>query len=311
MKVLVCCANGLQGQSIVRQLVKSGHQVRALVRDRNRASPLAEASAEIVTADLDSGNLADLERAHEAIEYVILQLVAGDDGPTRKKKGTRALDCVRRGRSIKGVIFNASVQYPGHIQELPGFVATKEIEDELRRSEVPFSIVHLTFLLENLLLPYAVYSIANEGVLAHPVSEQHAFAWTSTQDLARLIDHLLRHEVMGVSVLAGGKRAINGAELARCFSEGLGRTIRYHSLDLDDFERGIDQAIGPGVGKRVSAIFRFIERHPDDLDFLARSFVQPPQLPAFEPIDVTTWVAGHRDIYTAPAASEAMKTDAL
>ena len=37
MRVLVYCANGLQGQSIVRQLLKSGHQVRALVRDRNRA----------------------------------------------------------------------------------------------------------------------------------------------------------------------------------------------------------------------------------------------------------------------------------
>jgi hypothetical protein len=147
-------------------------------------------------------------------------------------------------------------------------------------------------------------------VLAYPVSEQHAFAWTSTEDLARLIDHLLHHEVTGVSVLAGGKRAINGAELAQCFSESLGRTIRYHSLDLDDFERAIDQAIGPGVGKRISAIFRFIERHPDDLDFLARPFVQPAQLPAFEPTDVTTWVAGHRDIYTAPAVSEAVKAAA-
>jgi uncharacterized protein YbjT (DUF2867 family) len=305
MKVLVYCANGFQGQCIVRQLLQSGHQVRALVRDRNRASALAEAGAEIVTADLDSDNLADLERAHEAIEYVILQLVASDDGPTRKKKGLRAIDCIRHGRSIKGVIFNASVQYPRHIQELPGFVATKEIEDELRRSEIPFSIVHPTFLLENLLLPYALHSIANGAVLAYPVSEQHAFAWTSMQDLARLIDHLLRPAVMGVSVLAGGKRAINGAELARCFSEGLGRTIRYQSLDLDTFESGIDQVLGPGVGKRVSAIFRFIERHPDDLDFLARPFVQPAELLTFEPADVTTWVAGHRNIYTAPAASAA------
>jgi uncharacterized protein YbjT (DUF2867 family) len=293
---------------------KSGHQVGALVRDRKRAALLAAAGAEIVTGELDSDDLADLERAHEAIDYVVLQLVAGDDGPTRKKKGLRAIDCIRRRRSIKGVIFNASVQYPRHIQELPSWVATKEIEDELGRSEVPFSIVHPTFLLENLLLPYAVYSITNGGVLAYPVSEQHAFAWTSTEDLARLIDHLLQHNVMGMSVLAGGKRAINGTELARCFSEGLGQTIRYYSLDLDDFERGIDQALGPDIGKRVSAIFRFIERHPDDLDFLARPFVQPAQLPAFEPTDVTTWIAGHRDIYTAytaPAASEAMKSEAL
>jgi uncharacterized protein YbjT (DUF2867 family) len=91
MKVLVYCANGLQGQSVVLQLLKSGHQVRALVRDTNRASPLAAAGAEIVFADLDSDDPANLERAHDGIDYVILQLVAGDDGSTRKKKGNYEL----------------------------------------------------------------------------------------------------------------------------------------------------------------------------------------------------------------------------
>jgi hypothetical protein len=136
----------------------------------------------------------------------------GDDGPTRKKKGLRALECIRRGREIKGVIFNASVQYPRHIEELPTWVATKGIEDELRRSEIPFSV--------------ATYSIASAGVLAYPISEPHAFAWTSADDVARLIDHVWRHNFMGASVLAGGKRALNGAELARCFSEGLGSQPR-------------------------------------------------------------------------------------
>ena len=131
MRVLVYCANGLQGQPIVHQLLRSDHQVRALVRDRNRASALAIAGAEVVTADLDSDDLTNLERAHADVDYVILQLVAGDDGPTRRKKGERALECIRRTRSIKAVIFNASVQYPRHIEELPGWVATKKIEDEL------------------------------------------------------------------------------------------------------------------------------------------------------------------------------------
>ena len=52
MKMLVYCANGLQGQSAAQRLLKSGHQVRALVRDTNRAAPLAAAGAEIVFADL-------------------------------------------------------------------------------------------------------------------------------------------------------------------------------------------------------------------------------------------------------------------
>src|SRR5262249_34756979 len=138
------------------------------------------------------------------------------------------------------------------------------------------------------------------GVLAYPVSEHHAFAWTSIGDTARLINNILNHHRLGLSVLAGGKRAINGIDLARCFSEGLGRPIRYRSLGLDEFERAIDLAIGPGVGRRISAIFRSIERHPDDLEFLARPFDQQAQLPAFEPTNVTQWVAAHKAAYVPP-----------
>jgi uncharacterized protein YbjT (DUF2867 family) len=203
MRTLVYCANGLQGQPIVHQLLRSGHQVRALVRDRERAAPLVAAGAEVLAADLDSDDIADLQRAHAGVEYVVLQLVSGDDGPTRKKKGQRAIECIRRAGSVKGVVFNASVQYPRNIEELPSWVATKEIEDALKEGPIPSSIVHPTFLLQNLLLPYATYSISMRDTLTYPVSEKHAFSWVGAEDIARLIDHLLKHDAMGVSVYAG------------------------------------------------------------------------------------------------------------
>jgi hypothetical protein len=176
-----------------------------------------------------------------------------------KEEGTTGTGMHSAQPVYQRVIFNASVQYPRHLAELPSWVARKEIEDDLRRVAVPFSMVQPTFYLQNLLLPYATHSIATQDVLTYPVAEKHAFARVSTEDIALLIDHLLKHNAMGISVYAGGKCAVNGIELAKCFSEGLGRTIRYQSLDLDGFERGIDQALGPGVGKRITAIFRFID----------------------------------------------------
>jgi uncharacterized protein YbjT (DUF2867 family) len=300
MRTLVYCANGFQGQVIVHQLLRSGHQVRALVRDRARAAPLASAGAEVAAVDLDSGDLGDLERAHAGVEYVVLQLPSGDDGPGTKRKGERALECIRRAGSVKGIVFNASVQYPRHIEELPTFGARKEIEEALKKGPTPVSIVHPTFLLQNLLLPYATYAISVHNTITYPVDGKHAFSWVGIEDIARLIDHLLKHNAMGASVYAGGKRAIDGAQLAACFSEGLGRAIQYRALDLDDFERDLDRALGPGVGKRISAIFRFIERHSDDLAFLSQPFVQPAGVPPFESTDVTKWVAAHRADFTSP-----------
>jgi uncharacterized protein YbjT (DUF2867 family) len=307
MKTLVYCANGLQGRPIVDQLLKSGHQVRAMVRDQKRAAPLAAAGAEVVTVDLDNDDLTELERAHANIDYVVLQLVSGDDGPARQRKSERALTCIQRARSVKGVIFNASVQYPRHIDELPTFAATREMERALRKTNMKFSTVHPTFLLQNLLLPYATYSIATTHTIIYPIVAKHAFSWVAAEDTARLIDHLLQHDAFGLTVYAGGTRALDGNELAQAFSEGLGRSIRYQSLDLDAFEQSIDQAIGPGVGKRISTIFRFIERHPDDLDFLARTFVQPTEVPPFEPTDVVKWVQAHKAAFVSTPAPADLK----
>jgi len=302
MKVLVYCANGLQGQPIVHQLLKSGHQVRALVRDLRRADPLTAAGAEVVAADLNSDDLTGLETAHAGIERVVLMLPSGSEAAGRRRAGERALEVIQRARSVKGIIFNPSVQYPRHLEELPTFAVNKEIEETLRRGTIPFAVVRPTFYLQNLLLPYATLSITQQSVLAYPVAERQPLAWVATEDIARLIDHLLLHDSMGVSVDAGGQRSMDGAELAKCFSGGLGRPIRYQSLDLDDFERGVDQALGPGVGKRVSRIFRFIQSHPDDLDFVSKPFVQPQDVPSFESTDVTKWVTAHRADFAAVRA---------
>lgn len=302
MKVLVYCANGLQGQPIVHQLLRSGHQVRALVRNISRTAPLAAVGAEIVAADLDSDNLTNLENAHIGIDFVVFMLPSGSDGQARRHAGERSLECIGRTKSIRGIIFNPSVQYPRHLEDLPTFEAIREVEDTLRRGTVPFSVVRPTFYLQNLMLPYAAFSIATRNVIAYPVAEEQPLAWVATEDIARLIVHLITNHTMGVSIDAGGQRAVDGGELAACFSEGLGRSIRYETLDLNDFEHGVDLALGPGVGKRVSGIFRFIQAHPDDRDFVAKPFAQPRQAPPFESTNVTKWVAAHRGDFSARPA---------
>lgn len=95
----------------------------------------------------------------------------------------------------------------------------------------------------------------------------------------------------------GGLQAVHGPDLALAFSRGLGRTIRYLPLALDDFEAGVDRAIGPGVGEAVGAIFRFIERHPDDRAFVSAPLDLPTGFPAFEPTPVEQWVASRTEVF--------------
>lgn len=52
MKVLVTGATGKVGSRLTRHLIAQGHQVRALVRDEQRAMPLRDEGCELVSGDL-------------------------------------------------------------------------------------------------------------------------------------------------------------------------------------------------------------------------------------------------------------------
>ncbi|HKA04176.1 MAG TPA: hypothetical protein VKD67_07595, partial [Acidimicrobiales bacterium] len=84
------------------------------------------------------------------------------------------------------------------------------------------------------------------------------------------------------------------------FSDRLGRTVKYEPLALDAFEAGVDAAIGPGVGKQVGAIFRFIDQHPDDRAFVNTPLAMPDDYPSFAPTSPADWIAAHRRVFTAP-----------
>jgi dihydroflavonol-4-reductase len=59
MRALVTGSTGLIGNAIVKQLVRAGHAVRALVRDVERARPLVPGSVELVRGDIEErGSLA-------------------------------------------------------------------------------------------------------------------------------------------------------------------------------------------------------------------------------------------------------------
>jgi hypothetical protein len=85
-----------------------------------------------------------------------------------------------------------------------------------------------------------------------------------------------------------------GKTLAGAFSRALNRQIRYEALPLDTFEAGVDAALGPGVGKQVGAIFRFIRDNPDDLDFVTSSFSAAAGFPPVEPMALDDGVTAHR-----------------
>jgi uncharacterized protein YbjT (DUF2867 family) len=294
--VLVYCANGLVGQAIVNELLEAGLSVRAMVRDIAKASTLEQSGAHVVSAALEDDDA--VAEAHQGARVALLQLPAGLEPVATRRLALAALRTIREA-GVERVIYNAAVQIPRNATELPTFAATGDIEEALRGSAVPYTVIRPTFFLQNLLLPWVTQSIASHASLVYPIGPDRRLSWIAAEDVGRLAARVIAGDAYGHRISLGAREAIDGDELARAFSKVLDRHIEFVSMPVNQWEAQVDAVLGSGVGERVGAIFRFIQHHPDDLDFVAQTFTPPPFLPEFRPSPIVDWVLNHRDSYAS------------
>lgn len=147
--VLVAGATGQTGQLIVRELLASGYQVRALVRDTAKARQTLGEQVELVQGDIKDP--ATLAAAFAGTDAVISAVGArGAKGPDRPEaidyQGVKNLvDAAVAARSQQFVLVSSrSVTQPDNaLNKLFGNVLIWKLkgEDALRASGVPYTVV--------------------------------------------------------------------------------------------------------------------------------------------------------------------------
>jgi uncharacterized protein YbjT (DUF2867 family) len=289
--ILIYLAAGVQGSAVVRAALRRGLKVRALVRDRRRASALSGLGVELA-----EGNLSDpasLRAASAGIAHAVLQIPIGSREDMRIQAGNAVSASLACGlKSVVLKLASASRQPPC---EEPSFVANAMIEEVVRASGLPFSIVRPTMYLDNLLKPSARMDIVEHGIFAPPIAESQLIAWTSVEDCARAAITLLERGISSGDHRIAGPESVDGNELVARIGLGLGHRIAYRQQPLDEFERDVDAAMGPGTGRRVASKFRFFASHPDEADMmLAAPFEPRAGLEGFQPTGIEEWVRQHR-----------------
>jgi NAD(P)H dehydrogenase (quinone) len=126
--ILVYSANGVQGGAVVRQAVRQGYKVRALVRNPEKSGRLKELGVEIVAIDLQQG--AQLRDAHRGIEYVVLQMPLGVPSQMEPLV-SNAIEAIQA-NGVKGVVVKTGSGKPAFASDVPAFALNQLIEDKLR-----------------------------------------------------------------------------------------------------------------------------------------------------------------------------------
>ncbi len=292
-KVLVYGATGVQGSSVVRQLLREGHHVRVLVRDPKKAQVLQQAGAEVLVGNLN--NLESLTVASEGVNAVVLQLPL-EFSSAVVQYGRNAIDAAKRGGADL-FIFNTSVIVPQTTTNVKALDLKREVETYLHQSGLPFIILRPTFYMENLAAPWSAPNILQKKTVAYPMTNNFVASWITVEDLAAFVAQALKHPELSGSVFnIGGPEALTGEDIAKQFSRFFGHKISYYPIPLEQFEQQMNAAIGEPVGTEIAALYRW--------------FVQQPQSPAIVdthsvlqklPVKLTTleqWI--HRQTWSVP-----------
>ena len=142
--VLVTGATGNVGSSVVPELLQEGEGVRAFVRDPAAARQRLGDQVELTVGDLSDPD--SIRRAMEGVDRVFL---SSGDGPQKVEHETAVIDVAAEAgvrRVVKVSTVRAAAGSP-----LPGFDWNGRIEDHLRGSGMPFTILQSTFYMTNLL----------------------------------------------------------------------------------------------------------------------------------------------------------------
>lgn len=284
---LVYGAAGAQGSAVVRKLVERGRPVLGLARDEAEAKQVREVGAEAVIGNFEDTE--SLQRANGRVSRVFLVLPLGL-GPEKTRLYGRNAIHVAEGAGVELLVFNTSARIPEDPTGLDAYEDKREIEAYLKESDVPSISLRPTFYMGNFLGPWTKPAIVNDGVVAYPIPAGVRASWISWEDMAAFaVSALERPELAGRTFDIGGPEALDGEGVAQSFTEALGYPVSYYPVPVQEFEKGLSEALGPETGRAVAGLYRWMEGREDTELFTTDTKTLKKEL-AVEPMPLSAWV---------------------
>ena len=215
-KILVTGATGNTCSILIPALLSAGQEVRAFVRNEEKAQNLKDAGAEIYIGDLDQGDTID--GALEGIEKVYL---CTWNGPTASVQGKNIIEAIKRAGTNPFVVRHSAYGADGSrlIQQI------NEVDYALQESGVPWTSIKPTFFMQNMLM--AAQSIKNGGQIYWDWADGKA-GMIDIRDVAEsALGALTGKAEQGKEYILTGPESISMHDVAASFSKVLGKSINY------------------------------------------------------------------------------------
>lgn len=261
--ILVTGATGNQGGAIARHLLQRGFTVRAFVRDPNKpaAQALKQAGAELLEGDLNDRT--SLDRSLQGVSGVFSVQTFTNEGLDGEIRQGKAVADAAKAAGIQHFVYS-SVGSAERNTGIPHFDSKFQIEEYIRASGLPYTILRPVFFLYNYNM---MRPMVENGTLPQPLSPDTKLQQLSEADYGEMVAEVferpadfLNREIEVASV------EMTMPEIAAGFSRVLGKPVEYQQIPFEAFEQQ--------AGEEVTIMFRWFENvgYAADLAALKREF---------------------------------------
>jgi uncharacterized protein YbjT (DUF2867 family) len=259
-KILVTGATGQQGGTLARLLLQKKHEVYALIRNTEPESPKAQnlrnLGAKLIKGDLD--NPESLEQATNGVDSVFLMgtwVEVGTEGETRR--GKMMVDIAKE-KKIEHLVYSSVVNADKNTG-IPHFESKYKVEQHIKNSGIPYTIIGPTFFMDNLLS----YSRAGlqQGQLALPLSPSLILQQSALENIAEFFALVLerRNSFLGKRIDITSDE-LTGEQAAKVLSYELRRKISYVQVPLQQIRQASED---------LALMFQWFERIGTGVDVIS------------------------------------------
>ena len=228
--ILVTGATGRTGSEVVKALIAKGEQVRALVRDPERAGAIQGPGVELVVADVEKPETWDA-----ALQGVDKAFLLSPEGPQMAELHGKFADAAK-GAGVRHLvrmsILVANPDSPLAIGRWHG-----EADRNVENSGIPYTIIRPAYFMQNLV--GSARMIAMEGAFPGAMGDGKVGV-IDTRDIGNAAATVLTsdgHE--GKTYPLTGPEALSMGEVAEKLSAALGKEVKYINVPQQDAKAGM------------------------------------------------------------------------
>src|ERR1700681_2024434 len=221
--ILITGASGNAGGAVLREVLKSGSGVRAMVRSREDSAKVPQGATAVVA---DFADTSSLRRALEGVDTVYLVC-----SPVRElaELESNMIDACREA-GVRHIVLNSALGAGDYAKSFPSW--HRKVEDKLKATGISFTILRPNSFHQNV-LTYFAPGIRGQGVFYSSMGNARV-SFLDVRDIAVVAAKALAgREHSGKTYELNGPEAVTYSELGAKISKHAGRTVRYVDIPAE------------------------------------------------------------------------------